>query len=211
MKAAFEAVPRSKRDPRWIKDYPRLDRGTLARMGALRPGSHTSWALKPGPGVAAALSIELHALPDGIVLTVGDQVTVVRYRYDTVPVGDLRQFLVCPCGAIRRTLYFDRPHWGCRRCLMLAYPSKTNCRRTTVADRIAAARRRLIELSPGSREFRAQLARLAAQQAALAGQIERARSDLTKRLKRNHNRTVGESPVRAERRSAPRSGAGKPD
>jgi hypothetical protein len=176
----------------------------------------TQWLLKERPGVAAALSVELTALPDGLVLTTGDQVITVPYRYDTMACryakGSLRQFLTCPsCASLRRTLYLDAGHWGCRKCLELRYPIRSSPRRAVIASQIEDTLRRLIETRPGSREWHELRARIADQHEALVGHVARMRRDLTKRLKRNHKRTVGENPVRAERRSPPQSGAEQSD
>jgi hypothetical protein len=189
MVAAFGTGLVSKRDRRWHVDYPCLDRRTLMRSGALQPGMRTEWALKAGPGVAAALSIELTATANGLTITTGDQQQVVRYWYDTVPCGSLRLFFRCPsCQRVCKRLHFDK-HWGCRVCLGLRYPIRsTPADRTLVARQIEDMRRSLIETRPGSPQWHDLLARIAAHYALLTLDVARVRRDLRRRLKNNYRR-----------------------
>jgi hypothetical protein len=210
MVAAFGTTKPRKHDPRWITNYPRLDRRTLARNGALQPGMRTNWRLKGPLGVASSVHIACTALTDGLEITTGDQVQVVRYRYDTVPCGNLRQFFCCPsCERVCRTLYYDR-HWGCRVCVKLIYPSRSPGR-IAVACRIDEMRRSLIGVRPGSQQWKHLLAQITEHHAILSANVARVRRDLRRRLHNDYKRKPGENPVRADGKSPPRSGGGKPD
>src|SRR5262249_47999137 len=153
MVSAFGSGKRAKNE-RWITRFPRLDRGALARLGALDPGQRTQWVVKAGTGAAHAVFVELHARVDGLEGVMGDRVQVVHYWYDSaLPHGGLRQFLVCPagCGHARRTLYFDG-QLACRSCLGLRYPTDSALSSRMLAPhRIADLRRALLKARPGSR------------------------------------------------------------
>ena len=189
MVAAFGTGWTPSIDRRWLNTFPRLDRGTLMRSGALQPGMRTRWGVNDPMGVAAALSIELVAAADGLTISTNGQQQVVRYWYDTVPCGSLRLFFKCPaCERSCRSLYFDQ-HWGCRVCLELTYPVRsTPASRVLAAHQIADLRRSLIKAQPGSPQWRDLLARIAAHHAILSSDVARIRRDLRRRLKNDYPR-----------------------
>jgi len=186
MVAAFGTGCR-RNDHRWLPRFARLDRETLARLGALRLGMRTSWLVRDPLGVAAALCIELTAAADGLTISTSGEHQVVRYWYDTMQGGELRQFFRCPvCERICRSLYFDQ-HWGCRTCLKLEYPIKGSGR-IVAAHRIEDLRRRLIKVRPGSARARRLLAQIAEHHAILSADVARIRRDLRRRLKNDYKR-----------------------
>jgi hypothetical protein len=138
-------------------------------------------------GVAGALSIELTAAADGLTISTSRQQQVVRYWYDAMPSGELRQFFRCPvCERICRSLYFDG-HWGCRTCLKLEYPIKASGR-VAAAYQIEDLRRSLIKVRPGSPRARRLLAQIAEHHAILSADVARIRRDLRRRLKNDYKR-----------------------
>jgi hypothetical protein len=178
------------RTERWITAYPRFDRGALARLGVLDPGSRTSWALKEGPGVANPVHVELAAAADGLEITTGNRVQVVRYWYDSaLPHGGLRQFFCCPCcSRICRSLYFDG-YWGCRSCLQLRYPIRSApAGRSLAVHQIADLRRGLLSARPGSRRWHELRAQVTQQYAVLSSDVARIRRDLKRRLANDYKR-----------------------
>jgi hypothetical protein len=190
MVGAFGSGKGVKTGDRWLTKFPRLDRGTLARSGALQPGMRTTWVLKAGPGAADAISIQLTALPDGLEFRIGDQVQVAHYWYDSPwPHKSLRQFFRCPaCERVCRTLYFDQ-HWGCRVCLELTYPVRSEpAGRALAIHQIAELQRSLIKARPGSRRWKDLLAQIAALHAILTADVARVRRDLRRRLKNDYRR-----------------------
>jgi hypothetical protein len=188
MVAAFGSGKPAKSE-RWITVFPRFDRGTLARLGALQPGKRTQWVLKERQGAAPPVRIELAALPDGLVITTGDLVQVARYHYDKVPCGSQRQFFRCPvCERVCRTLYLDQ-RWGCRVCLNLRYwTDSTPASRVLAVHQIANLQRGLLETRPGSRRWKDLLARIAQRHAILTADVARVRRDLRRRLKNDYRR-----------------------
>jgi hypothetical protein len=171
----------------------------LARIGALDPGMKTHWSIrgpiaegseKKGTGVAAALTIKLAAAPDGLTISTGDQVQIVRYWYDrALPHGGLRQFFVCPdCERVTRTLFLEY-RWACRFCLRLKYPSRsTPAARVLAAHKLVDLQRTLIRARPGSRKWLDLRARIAAQYSLLTADVAKVRRDLTRRLKNDYRR-----------------------
>jgi hypothetical protein len=140
--------------------------------------------------MGAALSIELIAAPHGVTIMTGDQVQAVYYHYDTLPWGGfLRQYFRCPaCERVCRTLYFDQ-HWGCRVCLELTYPVRSDpAGRALAIHQIADLQRSLIKTRPGSRRWKDLLAQIAALHAILTADVARVRRDLRRRLKNDYRR-----------------------
>jgi hypothetical protein len=171
--------------------FPRLDRGTLTRAGALQPGQRTRWAVKNPKGVARALSIELTAAPDGLTISTGEQVQVVYYWYDgALPHGGLRQFFRCPaCERVCRTLYFDS-HWACRVCLKLRYPANSLLAGRAIAvHRVESLQRSLFKARPGSRRWHELRSRIAMHHKILTIDVARIRHDLRRRLKSDYKRS----------------------
>jgi hypothetical protein len=149
----------------------------------------TSWVVKTGAGVASALYIELTAAPDGLTITTGDQVQVVRYRYDAMPNGGLRLFFLCPsCERICWKLYLDDGRWGCWVCLGLKHPSKVVHGRVMAVYQIESLRRSLARVQPGSLQARRLLAGIAELHAILSADVARVRRDLRRRLKNDYRR-----------------------
>jgi hypothetical protein len=147
----------------------------------------TSWLVKARTGVASAQSIELTAAADGLTISTSGQQQVVRYWYDTMPGGELRQFFRCPvCERICRSLYFDQ-RWACRTCLKLEYPIKASGR-IVAAYQIENLRRSLIKVRPGSPRARRLLVQIAEHHAILSADIARIRRDLRRRLKNDYKR-----------------------
>ena len=147
----------------------------------------TSWLVKARTGAASVRSIELTAAADGLTISTSGRQQVVRYWYDTMPGGELRQFFRCPvCERICRSLYFDQ-HWGCRTCLKLEYPIKGSGR-IVAAHRIEDIRRSLIKVRPGSPRARQLLAQIAEYHAILSADVARIRRDLRRRLKKDYKR-----------------------
>jgi hypothetical protein len=189
------------RTDRWLTRFPRLDRAMLARCGALDPGMKTHWSIrgpiaeeneKEGTGAASALLIKLAAAPDGLTISTGDQVQVVRYWYDrALPHGGLRQFWVCPCGKVARILFFENreTRWACRVCLRLRYPSRsTPAARVLAVHKLVDPQRTLVRTRPGSRHWHELRARIDVQYKILSADVARVRRDLRRRLKNDYRR-----------------------
>jgi hypothetical protein len=179
---------------RWITLYPRLDRGSLARLGVLAPGKRTKWVVRDPKNPTSTSSIELVARQDGLELRTGDRVQVALYYYDRVPCGSLRQFWRCPsCSRITRSLYYDGSYdgsFGCRVCLSLRYVTDgTPSDRILAAHRIAGLRRSLARARPGSAYARRLAVKIGALHKILTADVARIRRDLQRRLKNDYKRS----------------------
>jgi hypothetical protein len=173
---------------RLIPNFPRLDRATLTRSGALQPGMRTSWVVRDPKG-ASAIHIELAAAPDGLTISTGDQVQVVRYRYDAMPNGGIKILFLCPsCERICWKLYLDDGRWGCWVCLGLKHPSKVVHGRVMAVYLIEELRRNLARTQPGSLQARRLRARIVELHAILSSDVARVRRDLRRRLKTDYRR-----------------------
>jgi hypothetical protein len=148
--------------------------------------------MKAGPGVAAALRVELVAAPDGLTISIGEHQQVVHYWYDTILLRHrrqaLRQFFRCPaCERVCKRLYYADGFLGCFTCHRLRYPTQsTPAGRTLAVRQIENLRRNLLRVRPGSPRWKILVAQIAKEHAVLTADVGRIRHDLKRRLKNDY-------------------------
>jgi hypothetical protein len=146
----------------FIDRTPRLNVHHLDRVGALSPGSDTTWQCHfPATVAGDLITVRVRAEVNKIVCSVNDgpEITVSIARVLVPHDRDLPLF-VCGCGAHRRHLYIRADRLACRTCLGLAYACQTD-RWIWKLDRTSKLRAKLLYGSMRNRKRRATLDELA--------------------------------------------------